>query len=91
MSKRLTFPEEKAQRIAVAATVACVLVVIVLAVFLIIQFVKIGELNARKAALEEARKTHIDENADLTEKKERLESPEVRYFLALKEGWRSDN
>ena len=90
MSKRLTLPEQKAQRIAVAATVAGVLVVVVLAVFLVIQFVKIGELNRRKAELEESKKVLTDENAELTEQKERLESPEVRYFLALKEGWRSD-
>ncbi len=91
MSKRLTLPEEKAQRIAVAATVAGVLVVLVLAVFLVVQFVKIGQLNARRAQLEESKKVLVDENAELTEQKERLEAPEVRYFLALKEGWRSDN
>ena len=89
MSKRLTFPEEKSKRIAVAATVAAVLVVVVLAVILAIQFVRIGELNARKAQLDETKKALIEENETLTEQYYAL--LDARYKAAYQQGWREDS
>ena len=46
MRKRLVLPEEKSKKIAIATTVACVIVTVVLVVFLAIQFAWIGTRNA---------------------------------------------
>lgn len=89
MSKRLTFPEEKSKRIAVAATVAAVLAVVVLAIILVIQFVSIGELNARKAQLDETKKALIEENETLTE--QYMDLLDARYKAAYRDGWRKDS
>lgn len=86
-SKKWLMPEEKAKRIAVAAIVAGVLVVLFLVAVLIVQFVKIGVANAERARLQE----EIEQYEQLVEQKrgdlEYYGSELGMYHQALEQGW----
>ncbi len=87
MSGKRKMSEEKARKIAVAATAAGVLIVLFLAVILTIQFVRIGVANAERRRIE----NEIERYEQLLEEKERdidyYESELGMYHEALKQGW----
>lgn len=80
-------PEEKTKRIAIAAIVAGVLVVLFLVAVLIVQFVKIGVANAERARLQ----AEIEHYEQLVEQQredlEYYESELGMYHQALEQGW----
>ena len=80
-------PEEKAKRIAVAAIVAGVLLVLFLVAVLIVQFVKIGVANSERARLQ----AEIERYEQLVEQQredlEYYESELGMYHQALEQGW----
>lgn len=81
--------EEKAKRIAVAATVAGVMLIVFLVIILTIQFVQIGVRNRRLRELDRQKALYeqmIDENgADL----EFYQTERGLYYLALQQRWTS--
>ena len=81
--------EEKAKRIAIAATVAGVLLSVFLVVILTIQFVQIGVRNSRLRELDRQKALYeqmIEENgADL----EFYQTERGLYYLALQQRWTS--
>lgn len=86
-NKKWLMPEEKAKRIAVAAIVAGVLVVLFLVAILIVQFVKIGVANAERDRLQ----AEIERYEQLIETQrgdlEYYESELGMYHQALEQGW----
>ncbi len=86
-NKKWLMPEEKAKRIAVAAIVAGVLMVLFLIAVLIVQFVKIGVANSERARLQ----AEIERYEQLVEQQredlEYYESELGMYHQALEQGW----
>ena len=86
-NKKWLMPEEKAKRIAVAAIVAGVLLVLFLVAVLIVQFVKIGVANSERARLQ----AEIERYEQLVEQQredlEYYESELGMYHQALEQGW----
>ena len=86
-NKKWLMPEEKAKRIAVAAIVAGVLMVLFLIAVLIVQFVKIGVANSERARLQ----AEIERYERLVEQQredlEYYESELGMYHQALEQGW----
>ena len=84
-------PAEKVRKIAIATTVAGVLLIVFLLIVLIIQFVQLGVKNSEKRELdrliEEQQKTLAGEEADLNN----LENGFGMYWKALDYNYKRNN
>ena len=82
--------ETKAKRIAIGATIAGVLLIVVLVVFLIIQFVQIGVVNAETRKYEKEQEYYSQLNDDLKDDLDFYKTQEGLRMLAVMNGWKKN-
>lgn len=87
MAKKSTLSEEKSRRIAVAITVAGVLLIIALTVILVVQFVRMGVKQSKLDELKDATSRYEQLVEEGRSDLEYYEGEEWLYFQALKQGW----